>query len=224
MFKAKICGNRTARDLDVAIAAGADAVGLISGVRHVSEDAISAETARALLARVPVFVTPVLVTHLVTAEAVVALHRSVPAPVIQLHDAIADDQVQALRRTLPGVRLVRAVHVIDETSVNRAAATAPGVDAVLLDSRTSDRIGGTGLTHDWRLSRRIVEALDVPVVLAGGLTPDNLTEALATVRPYAVDVNSGVDDARGDKDADRVRRFVALAHRPDAAAFGPARV
>lgn len=213
MFRAKICGHRSLRDLEVSIGAGADAVGLISGVRHRSEDALPADGARALLARVPVFVTSVLVTHLRTAADVLALHRAVPAQVVQLHDQISDVEVETLRRNLPGVPLLRAVHVVDDASLLRAVDVARLADAVLLDSRTEDRIGGTGRTHDWSLSRRIVEALDVPVVLAGGLTPDNLSEALGIVRPYAVDVNSGVDDSAGDKDPDRVTRFVTQAHR-----------
>jgi len=85
------------------------------------------------------------------------------------------------------------------------------VDAILLDSRTEDRLGGTGQTHDWSISQRLVAASQIPVILAGGLTPENVAEAVRTVRPYAVDVNSGVETATGDKSFNLCSQFVANA-------------
>jgi phosphoribosylanthranilate isomerase len=99
-------------------------------------------------------------------------------------------------------------------SVDAARAVAPCCDAVLLDSRTSDRLGGTGRPHDWSISAAIVDALawfDRPVVLAGGLTPATVAAAIRQVRPYAVDVNSGVETAGGDKDPAACAAFVAAA-------------
>ena len=109
-----------------------------------------------------------------------------------------------------GTKLIQAIHVVNDTAIAEAAALEPLVDALLLDSRTAERIGGTGQTHDWSISRRIVEACGKPVILAGGLTPTNLASALAAVRPAGVDVNSGVENAAGEKDPDRVRSFVRL--------------
>lgn len=87
------------------------------------------------------------------------------------------------------------------------------MDALLLDSRTADRIGGTGLPHDWSVSRRIVEQIGKPVILAGGLRPENLQAALETVRPAAVDVNSGIETACGAKDPQRAEAFVQICRR-----------
>ncbi len=213
MFRAKICGNRSEQDVRISVAAGADAVGLISGVRHFSEDAVSADEARRLMALIPVFVTPVLVTHLITAREVLDLHEAVPTPVIQLHDDIPVMEIEAVRLALPGVRLIKAIHVSDASAIDDARAAASFANALLPDTRVEaeNRIGGTGRTHDWSLSRAIAEAVDVPVILAGGLNPDNVASAIDTVRPFAVDVNSGVDDANGDKDPDKARRFIANA-------------
>ena len=86
------------------------------------------------------------------------------------------------------------------------------MDGIILDSRTTDRLGGTGLTHDWSISRRIVEELPLPVILAGGLTPDNLEAAINAVHPYAVDVNSGVETDQ-KKDPEKVRKFIEIAHQ-----------
>jgi phosphoribosylanthranilate isomerase len=101
------------------------------------------------------------------------------------------------------------VHVTGEDAVGHALAYAAVADALVLDSRTADRLGGTGLTHDWSVSARIVAAVaPLPVYLAGGLTPENVAEAVARVRPAGVDVNSGVEDADGRKDAAKMRAFV----------------
>jgi phosphoribosylanthranilate isomerase len=117
--------------------------------------------------------------------------------------------LRRLRALVPGVTLIKAVHVTGEDALGSALAYAPDADALVLDSRTADRLGGTGLTHDWSVSARIVAAVaPLPVYLAGGLTPENVAEAVARVRPAGVDVNSGVEDADGRKDAAKMRAFV----------------
>jgi len=215
MLRVKVCGNRSKEDLEISLSMGADAVGLIVGIRHRSEDAISPELAAELLSLIPVFVTPVLVTHLVTATEILGIHDQVPAPAIQLHDDIPTDEILALRKRLPHVALIKAIGVVDESSIEAAHRIESVVDALLLDSRTSDRIGGTGQVHDWSISRRIVDTARVPVILAGGLTPENVHSAIEAVRPYAVDANSGLELPDGSKDPARVSDFVirAKSHR-----------
>jgi phosphoribosylanthranilate isomerase len=211
MIRVKICGNRTEEDIALAAELGADAVGLICGVRHRSEDALEPERAAKLLRAVPVFVNSVLVTHLITAEEVLRLHRIVPASCIQLHDAIPIAEVEAIRRAIPHIPLIKAVGVVDEGAIEAAHKFEPHVDALLLDTHSGGRIGGTGAVHDWSISRRIVAAVSKPVILAGGLRPENVLKAIEAVRPYGVDVNSGVEFPDGEKDPDRVRDFIALA-------------
>jgi phosphoribosylanthranilate isomerase len=211
--RVKLCGNRTAADVAAGAAAGADALGLIVATTHRSEDALQIADARLLLREVPVFVTPVLVTHLTTCEAIARLHELVPAPVLQLQADLAAEEARCLRASLPQVQLIQAVHVIDAGAVAAAERKAPLFDALLLDSRTEDRLGGTGRTHDWSISRRIVTAVAGPVILAGGLTPDNVGEAISRVAPYGVDVNSGVDGTGGGRDAERAAAFVRAVRR-----------
>ena len=101
------------------------------------------------------------------------------------------------------------MHVTGDDALGHALSYAAHADALVLDSRTADRLGGTGLTHDWSVSARIVGAVaPVPVYLAGGLRPENVAEAVARVRPAGVDVNSGVEDAKGRKDTAKMRAFV----------------
>lgn len=85
------------------------------------------------------------------------------------------------------------------------------MEAIIVDSRTRDRIGGTGMTHDWSISSEIRKNLRKPLILAGGLKPENLGEAILKVRPFGVDVNSGVEDREGRKDMEKVRDFVRIA-------------
>ena len=227
-LRVKLCGIRSRADLAIALNAGADAVGFIVGARHRTEDALSAEAAAALVAGLPPFVSSVMVTHLQQATPIVDLARQVGATTLQLQDALAPEELQAIRRALPGVKLIKAVHVgmgqagtgevgtgeADDDAGPQALAEAmafePLVDALLLDSRTADRIGGTGLPHDWSISRRIVVQCRRPVILAGGLRPENLQAALQAVQPAGVDVNSGIEDGGGHKDPQRAEAFLRI--------------
>jgi phosphoribosylanthranilate isomerase len=213
MWRVKICGNRTHADVAAATSGGADAVGLIVGVRHLSEDALSPDRARALLMTIRPSVTSVLVTHMTSAWEVLAIHGNLPTAAIQLHDDIPVAEVQLIRLALPRVALIKAVHVTSPEALTQARAIGQQVDALLLDSCASDRIGGTGKVHDWAISAEIVRSLGTKVILAGGLTPENVEPAIETVRPYGVDVNSGVDNANGDKDPLKVELFVRRARQ-----------
>jgi phosphoribosylanthranilate isomerase len=154
-----------------------------------------------------------LVTHRSAPDEVGRLCRVVRPSVLQLHGEFAPQAVPALRAQFPAIRIIKAVHVESEAAFERARHVAPHVDAILLDSRTATRLGGTGLVHDWSISRRIRDALPAtPVVLAGGLTPANVAGAIERVRPYAVDVNSGVSVRRGQKSRELVARFIQAAH------------
>ncbi|MFJ2837255.1 phosphoribosylanthranilate isomerase [Nocardia sp. NPDC087230] len=213
--RAKICGIRSEADLRIAIEAGADAVGLISGITHVSEDGLDAATARRLAALVPPFVNTVLVTHLDHAAAIIELADHLGVDTIQVHGLVSAQTLRQVRAEARGRTILRAVHVAGADAILEAKAAAADCDAVLLDSRTADRLGGTGRTHDWTISARIVTelaALGCPVVLAGGLTADNVDAAISAVKPFGVDVNSGVEEAAGDKSKQACERFVAAAH------------
>ena len=211
MVRVKICGNRSSEDFRLAVEAGADAVGFIVGTRYQTEDSLEPSVAQDYVKCTSPFVKTVLVTHLVEANEILTLHATVGASIIQLHDEVNPREIQIIRKEHPTIPLIKAIPVINESAIELARAYAPYVHALLLDSRTADRIGGTGVIHDWTISRRIVAAVSKPVILAGGLTPSNVEEAIKTVQPYGVDVNSGVENAEGNKESTKLRKFARLA-------------
>lgn len=210
-MRAKICGIRSESDLRIVLDAGADAIGLICGINHRSEDEVTPELARQLTQAAPPFVSTVLVTHRDTPESILDLADRTGVNTIQVHGIVTLDTLKAVRADAGSRKVLKAIHVSGEEAIEDALEAAPHCDALLLDSRSKDRLGGTGKTHDWTISRRIVEAvapLGTPVILAGGLNPDNVDAAAEQVGPFGIDVNSGVDDASGDKSPELCRAFV----------------
>ena len=211
VIRTKVCGMTRIDDAGVAVEAGADAIGCLVGLDGASPDEASPDLARAVFASLPPYVARVLVTHRTTVAEVADLARATGAQVVQLHGAFPLEAIPELRRAAGHLSVVKCAHVVDEGSIEDALRAAEAADAVLLDSRTADRIGGTGRVHDWSVSARIVQGSPKPVILAGGLTPDNVAEAIARVRPWGVDVNSGTRGDDGRKSHERIRAFVAAA-------------
>lgn len=189
---------------------------LLVGQKHVSEDFITKEEARDIVQKMPVFVSSVLVTHLEEAEQILPLAQFIGVNTIQLHSAIIPEEIQKIRRTLPFIKLLRCVHVIDESSLTEALYYENYVDGILLDTYNKDthQVGGTGLTHDWSISREIIRQCHKPVILAGGLNSYNVEKVKQDLKPYAVDVNSGVKNDKGYKDYDKLKTFLAICKAP----------
>jgi len=206
MPRVKVCGITREADLAVAIEAGADAVGFIVGVSVETPRELAPERAAELVERVPPFVTAVLVTMPDSVETAAELHERVGTDAVQVHGGFDPDDLAALRERIDRP-LLRAVDATDPD----VRAHAGAADALLLDSTDEQGGGGTGEAHDWDRASDLVESLDVPVVLAGGLTPANVAAAVERVDPFAVDVASGVESAGGAKDHDAMRQFVAAA-------------
>ncbi len=138
-----------------------------------------------------------LLTSATSVDAIVAQQRRCGTNTIQVCDRLTDGDLADLKRALPGVGIVQVIHVVDDEAVREAAAAAAEADAILLDSgrpgAAVKELGGTGRTHDWEISARIREAIaPTPLYLAGGLRAENVQDAIAAVRPFAVDVCSGV--------------------------------
>lgn len=214
--RVKICGIRRLEDARLAAEAGADAIGLLVGRRHASRDFLEAEAAAAIVALCPPLVTPVLVTHLEEPDEIDRLARDIGVTTIQLHSDLPPDAVRRVRALGPrGLRLLKALHVTaPEESFAVAEAYRELVDGFVLDSinPATGQVGGTGLVNDWDLAARLVAALaPLPVMLAGGLTPENVADAIARVAPFGVDANSGTKGPDGFKDPARARAFVAAA-------------
>lgn len=208
----KICGLQSYGDARLALDCGATALGFLVELTHRAEDKIDIGTARDIIRRLPADADTVLVTHLTDAPEIAALADAIGARSIQVHGDVPPEVVARLAALARGRALIKAVHVMGPEAVADARAYVGIADALVLDSRTADRLGGTGRTHDWSISRRIVEAVaPMPVYLAGGLNPGNVADAIAAMRPAGVDVNSGVEDADGRKEAEKVRLFVTRA-------------
>lgn len=179
----------------MAIEQGASAVGLVSempsGPGPIPETLIAE-----IAATIPPGVSSFLLTCRQDAAGIVDQQRRIRVNTIQICDRLPDGSHRELRAALPGVSLVQVVHVTGPESVAEAIEIAPFVDAVLLDSGNQSlaikELGGTGRTHDWSLSRKIREAIDVPLFLAGGLKPHNVAAAIQEVQPFGIDVCSGL--------------------------------
>jgi phosphoribosylanthranilate isomerase (EC 5.3.1.24) len=211
MARVKICGLRRERDMRVAAAAGADAVGFICDVDVETDREVNPSWAAALAESAPPFVTTVLVTMPDSVEDAVELAERVSPDGIQIHADFSPKQVTELSdRTNCDV-----LAAIDIADTDRAHELEGSADALLVDSLAEGGAGGTGETHDWAATYDLATELSTPVVLAGGLTPDNVAEAIDTAHPMGVDVSSGVEipGAEGMKDDEAIRAFVENAGR-----------
>jgi phosphoribosylanthranilate isomerase len=206
----KICCMASREEARLAISAGASAVGLVS-----SMPSGPGPIADSLIAEIAAVVPPPIATFLLTcrqdAESIIEQHAMCRTSTLQLVDSVAPAELEKLRARLPGITPVQVLHVGGEESIDEARMIAPFVDALLLDSGNQKlavkELGGTGRVHDWRISRRIRDAVDVPLFLAGGLNAGNVAAAVAAVQPHGVDVCSGVR-TDGKLDAAKLRAFV----------------
>jgi phosphoribosylanthranilate isomerase len=193
--RVKICCIASVAEAWLAIEAGASAIGLVSempsGPGPISESLIAE-----IAATIPPGISSFLLTCMQDTAAIIEQQRRVRVNTIQICDRLPDGSHQELREALSGVSMVQVVHVTGPESVEEAIAVAPHVNAVLLDSGDQSlaikELGGTGRTHDWSLSRKIREAIDAPLFLAGGLNPQNVATAIKEVQPFGIDVCSGL--------------------------------
>jgi phosphoribosylanthranilate isomerase len=209
----KVCCIKSVEEAWLAIDAGASALGLVSKMPS-GPGVISEERAAEIAAAVPPGVDAFLLTSLQDVDALVEQNAFVKARALQLVDALPRGAHAELRRRLPGVKLVQVIHVTGPESIDQAQAVSGGVDAILLDSGNPSlevkELGGTGRRHDWEISRRIREAVEVPVWLAGGLRPQNAAEAVQAVGPFGLDVCSGLrSGADFSLDLAKLRAFTA---------------
>jgi phosphoribosylanthranilate isomerase len=204
MTRVKICGITSREDLEIVVEAGVDAVGFIVDVPVDTEREIDPKLAVELARATPPFVATVLVTMPDSPEATVELASRVQPDIVQIHGETTPGDLAYLSANVHG-------DVIKAVSPETASEYETVADALLIDSLDETGAGGTGTTHDWDRTGGLVERLAAPVVLAGGLTPDNVVEAIETVRPFAVDVASGVEGDPGRKDPESVSSFIERA-------------
>lgn len=216
MTRVKICAIQNEEELEIAVNAGADAVGFLVGQRFTSGDFILPERAGRLAGMLPPFVTPVLVTHLTDPAEIVELIDRTMITTVQLHGGSKPDQIQPIREYVDNAgRIIVALHVGDVAgeSLIHAAQYENFVDAFLLDTYdpAAGKVGGTGKVHNWKISSEFAAKSGKKVILAGGLSPENVTGAIEQVHPFAVDVNSRLRPL-GKLDAKLAAAFVHAAH------------
>jgi phosphoribosylanthranilate isomerase len=208
-MKVKICGIKTENDLTVAIDAGADAVGFITDVPVDSPRKITLAEASRMISKVPVFVISVLVIMPENAQQAVRMIQAARPVAVQIHNVLPLSELVKIRET--GVKLIKTIPVSKnadaDTLIKKVKELSGIADAVLLDTALDGKTGGTGIPHNWEVSSKVVLNAAIPVILAGGLRPENVRDAAGCVRPYAVDTASGVE-TDGKKDEKKVLDFI----------------
>lgn len=224
MTRVKICGITREEDVDAVVDAGADALGFVSGFPN-SPRNLTVSRAASLISRVPPFVTPVLVA---TAQTLVEhsdeIKRCAPKAIQLYGNAFS----QASIRHSFHAYLLRPCAVAHDVGDEGLAAlekikeTVKGYDAILTDAHREGYDGGTGLTSDWNFCSAIRKSIaPMPLILSGGLRPENVELAIATVSPFCVDVSSGVESAPGVKDHSKVKTFVTNANKAEERRVAP---
>ncbi len=216
----QIAGVLDQDDADVLVAAGVTHIGFPLRLDVNAED-ISEQDAATVIASLPEAVTPVLITYLSTAGAITALCSSLGCRTVQVHGEIKPDELRQLKQAAAVIAVWKSLVIgkhTEDVLLRQVRAYGPFVDAFITDTYAPETgaSGATGQTHDWHISRRLVQASPVPVILAGGLTPSNVADAITTVQPAGVDSHTGVEAANGRNDPARVRAFVQNARQ----AFG----
>jgi phosphoribosylanthranilate isomerase len=211
----QIAGVSTLEEALAAANAGADALGFTVRLPTGLHDDLTEAKARGIIAGLPPFVASVAITYVDNPREAVDLCRYLGVTALQLHGPFPTAELGLIRAGLPHLKLIRAVHVTGPEAIAQARGLERHVDAIILDTYDSitGRHGATGLTHDWTISRQIVAQVRTPVILAGGLTPDNVGEAIRAVQPWGVDVHTGVEDGRGGRDLARMRAFIGAVRR-----------
>ena len=208
-IRIKICCICNVEEAQLATAYGASALGLVghmpSGPGVISNQKISEITKS-----VPPMVSTFLLTSETKAGAVIDHYKKVNTSTIQIVDVLENNDYQKIKNELPHVKIVQVVHVLNDKSVAEAINVSTYVDAILLDSGNPNLItkelGGTGRTHNWDLSRKIRDQIDIPVFLAGGIDSNNVKQAIEHVQPFGVDLCSGVR-TNGKLDENKLRMF-----------------
>lgn len=201
--RVKICGITRVQDIHAAVQAGADAIGFV--FFPPSPRAVSIEQAKLLAAHIPTYVSIVGLFVNADADEIAQVLQQVPVDVLQLHGDESLEQCQQIAKRT-GRRWYKALQVRPELDMAAEIASyrQGGASAVLLDAWHPELKGGTGLQFDWAKFPQT----DFPLILAGGLHAENIQQAIALTKPYAVDVSGGVESAKGIKDQQLIQRFM----------------
>jgi phosphoribosylanthranilate isomerase len=207
--RVKICCIRNEEEAHLAIHYGATALGLVSEMPS-GPGVISEEEIARIVAGVPPGIGTFLLTSRQSVPEIIEQHKRCRTNTLQLCDRLTTGTHLDLKKALPGISIVQVIHVTGEESIDEAIKVAENVNGILLDSGNQNlpvkKLGGTGKTHNWQISQKIVQSIGKPVFLAGGLNPENVRAAIQQVRPFAVDICSGVR-TEGILDEKKLKNF-----------------
>lgn len=193
--RVKICCISSFEEARLAIEYGADALGLV-GAMPSGPGPIADSLIATIAEKIPPPIASFLLTSEQSAKAIIGHLRRVHTNTVQIVDELSLGTYREIREAIPAIRIVQVIHVTGPSSIDEAVRAAVEVDALLLDSgnpkAATKTLGGTGNIHDWTISREIVNAVKIPVFLAGGLNAGNVKEAIKNVNPFGVDICSGV--------------------------------
>ncbi|TRO60378.1 phosphoribosylanthranilate isomerase [Candidatus Bathyarchaeota archaeon] len=207
MVHVKICGITRHEDLKVAVDAGADLIGFIIGVTS-SQRNLSLAKAKELILKIHKDVRSVAVTVFKTKEEIIKICDELETDYLQIHGNF-QSILKSFPETLSKERIIGVVSGRNPDASELAVKVSDILHTILLDSTTNEGLGGTGMTHDWNLSRTIRDTIyPNRLILAGGLTPENVEDAIEKVRPYGVDVSTGVEKKPGIKDHKKIFDFI----------------
>ncbi len=214
----KICANTNLDDASLAAELGANALGFVFAP---SSRRVTAQQVAAITSQLPAAIEKIGVFGTLDAEEIASMVRIAGLTGVQLHGGFSQRAIAALKAQLPSLRVVQTAHWNNDGQVDEAFSqqvvelnAAEGIDAVLIDSRTAAASGGTGVTFDWDAARK---ALSAPghkrLIVAGGLNPGNVQQAIALLEPWGVDVATGVESSPGRKDPEKLAAFIANARQ-----------
>ncbi|MBE0517353.1 MAG: phosphoribosylanthranilate isomerase [Methanophagales archaeon] len=203
----KICGVTNKGDAHHVVESGADMLGMVVDVPVETPRKISRAEAEEIAQEIGDAIDIVVVLCPVSLEEVEKVVRRIEPFGVQLHGFESNAFLKSVREALPAVKLIKTVHVDEHGTIHGVMPEEDYVDFLLLDT-FSAQIGGTGKLHSWAKSREIVADSMIPVILSGGLTPENVAAAIKEVNPYGVDVASGVESSAGRKSKEKVFQFV----------------
>lgn len=209
-MKVKICGHKTVEDAKKSAELGADFIGVIVEVPVDTPRKVSRKKASEIIGSIEPPARCVMVIMPSSVDEAVEFYEAVKAPFIQLHGSESIEFVKELKSRVP-CKIIKAIYV-KEDSKELAKEHAKFVDMILLDTST-EKAGGSGITHDWEISKRIIDEVGIPVILAGGLNPENVIDAIDAAGPHGVDVASGVEGPDRMKDYDKVNNFIKNAKK-----------
>lgn len=213
MTRVKICGITNLKDAKEAMKDGANYLGFLVEIQQ-SKDKISREKAKEIIKQLPKKVKKVAVVYKDNAGEIIKIYETVKPDIIQIHSDIDVGEIRKLKKILPKLKITKTIHIENRKSaLEQLKKFQNFVNFILLDSKAGKKIGGTGKTHNWSISREIIKKSKKPVFLAGGLKPENVEKAIKTAHPFAVDTNSGVKLKDRKKDFKKLRIFIKKAKK-----------